>query len=114
NTWVTTPHLDRLAAEAVAFDQHYADCPGVRTAWTGRLVRTSGDTPDVPGLLRAQGITFAHVDANQLAKAADASRLETTLDAAVAMVEQLADQPRWLRWVDLPALQPPWEAPHEF
>ena len=25
--WVTTPTLDRLAAEGIVFDQHYADCP---------------------------------------------------------------------------------------
>src|SRR6266446_6118199 len=27
NDWVATPNLDRLAADSVVFDQHYADCP---------------------------------------------------------------------------------------
>src|SRR5437016_3487649 len=39
NEWVATPALDRLAAQGVVFDRHYADCPGLplelRPAWTG-------------------------------------------------------------------------------
>src|SRR6516164_8995264 len=27
NEWVLTPTLDRLAAEGIVFDRHYADCP---------------------------------------------------------------------------------------
>src|SRR5438132_7753908 len=36
NDWVQTPGLDRLAAEGVVFDQHYADRPdaaGARASW---------------------------------------------------------------------------------
>src|SRR5262245_14740164 len=40
NDWTDTPSLDRLAAEAVVFDRHYADrvdAAGARHAWrTGR------------------------------------------------------------------------------
>src|SRR5208282_2608836 len=38
NLWIETPCLDRLAAEGIVFDQHYADCPAsnFRTSWTGR------------------------------------------------------------------------------
>jgi arylsulfatase A-like enzyme len=40
NPWIVTPTLDRLAAEGVVFDQHYADCIdalGVSKTWrTGR------------------------------------------------------------------------------
>ncbi|QJW99789.1 sulfatase-like hydrolase/transferase [Frigoriglobus tundricola] len=39
NDWVGTPHLDRLAAEAVTFDRHISDCPeptAARRAWLGR------------------------------------------------------------------------------
>ena len=27
NEWVTTPNLDRFAAEGVVFDRHISDCP---------------------------------------------------------------------------------------
>jgi arylsulfatase A-like enzyme len=40
NPWIVTPTLDRLAAEGIVFDQHYADCVdglGVGKTWrTGR------------------------------------------------------------------------------
>ena len=38
NDWVGTPHLDRLAAEAVMFDRHISDRPepdAARAAWLG-------------------------------------------------------------------------------
>src|SRR5579864_8245994 len=40
NTWVATPHFNRLAAEGFVFDQAYVDNPGLpqlcRSWWTGR------------------------------------------------------------------------------
>ena len=38
NDWVGTPHLDRLASEAVVFDRHISDCPeptAARRGWLG-------------------------------------------------------------------------------
>ena len=49
NDWVATPTLDRLAAEGVVFDLHFADCPGAAPpTWeTGRYHYPSpgGETP---------------------------------------------------------------------
>ena len=40
NSWIETPHLDRLAAEGVVFDHHYPEnlttLPTRRSWWTGR------------------------------------------------------------------------------
>ena len=40
NSWIETPHLDRLAAEGVVFDHHYPEnvttIPTRRSWWTGR------------------------------------------------------------------------------
>jgi arylsulfatase A-like enzyme len=40
NAWIETPHFDRLATEAVVFDQHFAEnlttLPTRRSWWTGR------------------------------------------------------------------------------
>ena len=40
NSWIETPHLDRLAAEGVVFDQHFPEnlttLPTRRSWWTGR------------------------------------------------------------------------------
>src|SRR4051812_49977880 len=40
NSWIETPHLDRLAAEGVVFDYHFPEnlttLPTRRSWWTGR------------------------------------------------------------------------------
>src|SRR4051812_3867663 len=78
NDWIDTPHLDRLAAEGVVFDRHYAACPdaeGARRAWrTGLydfpdLVSASKEpSVDLIRLLRQQGITtsLVHDDSQPL------------------------------------------------
>src|SRR5579871_5310566 len=79
--WVRTPHLDRLAAEAVVFDQHFADTPSRLTTflgssdtapnrswWTGRYMFPCDSempgvevAPQLPGLLETHGIRMVHV-----------------------------------------------------
>ena len=50
NSWIVTPTLDRLAAEGVVFDQHYADCvdpSAVGKTWqTGRYHFAGAKTLD--------------------------------------------------------------------
>jgi hypothetical protein len=53
NEWVETPALDRLAADGVAFDQHYADQPdsaGAQRAWQIGCYRFPSPKPeeDIP------------------------------------------------------------------
>ena len=51
NDWVGTPHLDRLAAEAVTFDRHISDRPepdAAREAWLG----AKNLSPQPPSLRR--------------------------------------------------------------
>jgi arylsulfatase A-like enzyme len=112
NTWIDTPAVDRLASGSVVFDQHHADCLGLRTAWTGR--HGAGEEPDTLELCRQAGVAVAALDAAALPAEPDASALETTLDAALAAVESLWPHERWLCWVDLPGLQPPWDVPASF
>src|SRR5438874_2724726 len=69
NEWVATAALDRLAAEGVVFDQHYADRPGsARSCWTGRYqfplpqpAEPPAPAPDLRALLEASGVPFVHV-----------------------------------------------------
>jgi arylsulfatase A-like enzyme len=112
NTWIETPHLDRLAAESVVFDQHHADCPGIRTCWTGAY-GSAAEAQSLPALLKEAGVPFVAVAAPS-ETGEDATALETTLDAAVAALEELSDQARWLCWVELPSLHPPWDVPKGF
>src|SRR5215207_7313687 len=68
NEWVATPTLDRLAAEGVVFDLHFAsraEPDAVRRAWrSGRytLPPFAGggpnvEAPDLLPLLRGRGVT---------------------------------------------------------
>ncbi len=126
NEWVATPALNRLAAEGVVFDQHYADCPGgPRSAWTGRYVfplpqpaELAVPAPELPALLEAAGVPFAHItDPGPLAgeDAADLTPLERTLEAVLFDgLEPLGAAERWLVWVDLPGLHPPWQVQPDF
>ena len=143
NEWVETPALDRLAAEGVAFDQHLADCPnpgGARHAWrTGRYhfplpegdgPPTLPDTPDLLQLLRAHAVPTSLVrDGSRPVPAdwgvgwerteqvppvaEDGTPLERTLDAACTALDRLAGFDRWLLWVELATLLPPWDVPEE-
>src|SRR5262245_8382510 len=95
NEWVATPALDRLAAEGVVFDQHYADCPiGLR--WTGLHAvpadQGPGGTPDLPALLARQDLPVPFIPSSNL----------------VGGLQSLGQAERWLLWVELPNLYPPW------
>ena len=72
NSWIETPHLDRLAAEGVVFDHHYPEnlttIPTRRSWWTGRYgfpEPEQGWTPllpeetILPDLLFKQGVRSA-------------------------------------------------------
>src|SRR6266540_3374409 len=104
NEWVATPALDRLAAESVVFDQHYADCPIAprRTGWTGLYAvpadQGAGQTPDLPALLQTHGIPYPLIRSSDL----------------VGGLDRLSDAERWLLWVELPNLAPPWHVAPRF
>jgi arylsulfatase A-like enzyme len=93
NTWIYTPNIDRLAAEGVVFDQHFANDLG------RPLSASSCQLPE----------SSCH-----LSVASCQNQLEQTLEAATAALVELADKPRWLCWVDLPSLHPPWDVAEEF
>ena len=72
NSWIETPHLDRLATEGVVFDQHYPEnlttLPTRRSWWTGRYGFPDADSgwtplrhdePILPDLLWNQGVHSA-------------------------------------------------------
>jgi arylsulfatase A-like enzyme len=119
NEWVATAALDRLAAEGVVFDQHYADRPGdARSCWTGRYhfptpapAEPPAPAPDLRTLLEARGVPFVHVtDPGPPTPGA----AERTLEAALDTLDHLGAAERWLVWVDLPSLQPPGQVAQEF
>jgi arylsulfatase A-like enzyme len=129
--WVRTPNLDRLAAEGVVFDQHYADCPTPTAAfanaadigpnrswWTGRFAFPGAAPVQAPGsllgLLEAQGIATGRVVApHRLATQPAPPSLDFPFEEIVDALEGLAARDRWLLWVDLPGLAPPWAVPDE-
>ena len=72
NSWIETPHLDRLAAEGVVFDYHFPEnlttLPTRRSWWTGRYgfpdpeqgwTPLRPDETILPDLLWSQGVRTA-------------------------------------------------------
>ena len=80
NNWITTPNFDRLAAESVLFDNHFADSPsqiGCQAWWSGRYAfRRARETPEqsLPSLLAEKGVTLrvlAEADGRDVAELAE-------------------------------------------
>lgn len=123
NEWIATPHLDRLAAEGVTFDRHYARHPdpqGGRADWWG--IRSA--SPPTPLRLRERGVLVRasrpafdappHYYA-RFAEVFDA-RPESgrppfapLLDLLPTTLDQLGDDA--MLWIETDRLLPPWFAP---
>jgi hypothetical protein len=104
NDWVATPNLDRLAAESVVFDQHFADRPelsstAARSAKTGQY--------DFPGAEQGRDDAFqemvVHFEPIDALKAFGA--------AAIRTIESSREQNHTLLWIEGPSLAPPWRLP---
>jgi arylsulfatase A-like enzyme len=129
NEWIETPHLDRLTAQGVLFDQHYADCPDAagdqRPSWTGRYhFPAPGKAPDpaaeqassLPRLLKDQGIGFALVcgpGQSTFLGCGEITDGNETERRCLAALEQMAGREHGLVWVDWPSLAPPWKVAEE-
>jgi arylsulfatase A-like enzyme len=118
NDWIETPALDRLAAEGVVFDRHYADCPDPsgagRAWWSGRygFPLPAGETPvasdgaDLVALLQQAGIATTRVG--------DGGFPEKALEAVRQAVQSLAAAESGLVCIDLALLMPAWKVPEPF
>ncbi len=141
NTWVHTPHLDRLAAESFVFDQALVDSPRLgplyRSLWHGwHAIRRRDPEPDRPALADLLGeagvynallCDEAEVIRHGLAESFDevtpidppfepcvaASIDQTHLARGFAqMIDWLEGAPRpHLLWCHLSGLGGPWDAP---
>jgi arylsulfatase A-like enzyme len=128
NEWTDTPHLDRLAAESVVFDRHYADDLGHERAepasLTGRFHFPQPDNaatekvegqPDLWSILKESGIAFRHIHlAHKEGKSEDRQTSALgSVQQALKELGRLKPTKDWLLWVDLPSLAPPWSVPEE-
>jgi hypothetical protein len=115
-----TPGVDGLAAEGIVFDQHYADSPGapLRSSWTGRYrfpaLEGTINPPPPPVLLEMldrEGVTNEFVTEASLEIGGEpdlATRLDSVLRAGTGALEGVRTESRWLVWIELPSLAPPW------
>jgi arylsulfatase A-like enzyme len=134
NPWIATPSLDQLAAEGAVFDQHYADQPnpdGAVRAWRSGHSHFPGPassaahaegTADLLTLLHNGGIATMRLVVGR-SDSTDSfyagwdllQGVETYNAAAVdLLLERNGARERWLFWVDLDMLQPPWQVPEPF
>ena len=136
NPWIATPNLDALAAAGVVFDQHFADCAdaaGARRTWrdgrhhlpnSPRIEAAADGNADLIELLKARGVaTCVVLDSGKPVESGfevgwseviQTASFDSTLEAAGAALDRLAQRDDWLLWVDLAVLLPPWDTPEEF
>ena len=144
NEWVQTPTLDRLAAEGIVFDHHYADEPspaGGQRAWRTGCYRfplaqaeeEAGfpEAVDLFPLIAKHGIVtylvtqdkenvLPNVPAGwqhvQLVRptGTDSAFAEDLFAALGDALDRLARCKDWLLRLDVSILQPPWNIPEEF
>ncbi len=102
NDWVATPNLDRLAAEGVVFDWHFADQPDLpgTMPWAERSVGTGCYAR--PG----QAPIMASTSVPRVVRCA---KLTTFADRAL---EAIGADDAWL-WIEGPSLLPPWQLEEE-
>lgn len=100
NEWLDTPHLSRLAAEGVVFDQHFAECPyaTVRSAWSGRCLGSQNEMNDLIVHLNRAGIACQQVRG---------------AEAWESALSQMAERASGLVWLESAPLGPPWQAEPE-
>jgi arylsulfatase A-like enzyme len=137
NEWIATPALDRIAAEGIVFDQHYADRPDAPGAWhawrTGRYGLPTADEPppsapepDLLHLLRARGVRTRlvcdpHFNApddalsgwDEVRRVRDDKCNEQPAQTVQTTLEALdggAEGGDVLVWVSLSTLLPPWDS----
>jgi arylsulfatase A-like enzyme len=127
NEWVATPNLDRLAAEAVVFDRHLSDCPraaAAQDAWLNRghvldelrgagshtvLVHANHPDTNLPSSFYAG---WSEVfDARP--QPDDPSPLDNLIRSLPSLLDRLAALPRWLLWIEIDRLLPPWSVPQD-
>jgi arylsulfatase A-like enzyme len=144
NEWIATPALDRMAAEGVVFDQHFAESPDsavASVAWrAGRYSfpwpEWKGDAPQQEEqrnlfTLNKHGVRTILISTNAAStgptpdsgwdhiyepevEAEAADKLEQTLAATLELLDELAREEQWLVKVDLDVLLPPRDVPAEF
>lgn len=116
NDWIDTPNLDRLAAEGVVFDRHYADGQGSRTGHyrfpQSAAVLDQGlqAAPLLDHFLNQHDIAFQTINLTPLAAAKP--RLDKQLKKALTELAAPACNGRLL-WLALPNLAPPWQVADE-
>jgi arylsulfatase A-like enzyme len=118
--WVETPALDRLAAEAVVFDQHFAARPDLPGA--SRDLQSLLRQPDIPiwlvadatGAVPDESVTAKHKVIRIQKSEGKRILMESTVDAALKAVRRLSSREDAFLWISLPGLVPPWRIADEF
>src|SRR5262249_35505929 len=128
NDWVSTPNLDRLAANGIVFDQHFADNPqndGPQTCCTGcycfplsegNKYHADPITPSLAQVLGSSGIPFVQVRYCKSGNHFDPGLhhpVRRLLGAAKSAFSRVAALDQWLLWIDLAPMTPPWQLSEE-
>jgi arylsulfatase A-like enzyme len=126
NEWVATPALDRLAAQGVVFDHHYAEIPGASQPfwpeWTGHRHSVSRVSAfheprlqecQLRRMLEQHSQAFAIVDSVIAQTEHPESPREATFERVLKRIQEMPGDNPWCVWAEFPDLAPPWLLPSE-
>ncbi|MGL4423428.1 MAG: hypothetical protein ACRCZF_22415, partial [Gemmataceae bacterium] len=103
NEWIATPECDRLAADGIVYDRHYANKPAagwpVRASTVPRYLLWCGRDPAPEQYYAGAAEVFT----------AGTARTETLRK----VLQTLAAQPDWLLEIAFDDLTPPWDVPRD-
>jgi hypothetical protein len=122
NEWVSTPALDRVAAEGIVFDRHFIQQFELDQNW---MARESASPQGFLGELRSQGVKTCLLSCDDEATSTaywdtvvalggpsqDRSTGERRAAALEAALGSLETAPSWYLRFDLDLLLPPWKGP---
>jgi len=117
NEWIATPNFDRLAAEGIVYDRHFAEFPDALAArkawWQFResvhrvLVRASRAEHDAP----AEFYAPFHEWFDARPSSDDPSPGDALLRILPEVLDSLVDRASWILWIECDRMLPPWDAP---
>lgn len=130
NEWLRTHNLDRLAAESVVFDQHFAVHPAPKRWFDSIATGRYASGPGLLASLRSYGVRTVRVHDSRSPSPADASvhwdesiavpksSGDTPGEAIYLQIDQslqgLAGVDHWLLWIETDRFVPPWDVSLDF
>jgi arylsulfatase A-like enzyme len=118
NRWIDTPNFDILATQGVVFDWHFSARPSQPLLDTVFSPGWNGPAPLADALGEARVATHLILDTSRSSQRLGSAGWSSIRECpgprdaarqAARLLKKLQGEERWLAWVELASLLPPWE-----